>query len=48
MLDELENRGALAEQYVQVLIAQELRENNKWIVSSGGETVPVVELPVTP
>jgi regulator of protease activity HflC (stomatin/prohibitin superfamily) len=48
MLNELEGRGALAEQYVQVLIAQELRENSKWIISSGGETVPVVELPATP
>jgi membrane protease subunit HflK len=48
MLNELEGRGALAEQYVQVLIAQELRENSKWIISGGGETVPVVELRETP
>jgi regulator of protease activity HflC (stomatin/prohibitin superfamily) len=48
MLDELAGRGALAEQYIQLLIAQELRENSKWIISGGGETVPVVEVPVTP
>jgi regulator of protease activity HflC (stomatin/prohibitin superfamily) len=44
MLEELEDRGPLAEQYIQLLIAQELRENSKWIISSGGDTVPVVEL----
>jgi len=52
MLNALEGKGTLAEQYIQVLIAQELRENSKWIISGGGETVPVVELretrPVTP
>jgi regulator of protease activity HflC (stomatin/prohibitin superfamily) len=48
MLDELAGRGPLAEQYIQLLIAQELRENSKWIISGGGETVPVVEVPVTP
>jgi regulator of protease activity HflC (stomatin/prohibitin superfamily) len=48
MLNELAGRGALAEQYIQLLITQELRENSKWIISGGGETVPVVEVPVTP
>jgi regulator of protease activity HflC (stomatin/prohibitin superfamily) len=52
ILDVLENKGTLAEQYIQVLIAQELRENSKWIISNGGETVPVIELrdisPTTP
>jgi len=43
ILQELEGKGALAEQYIQVLIAQELRQNSKWIISSG-ETMPVVEL----
>jgi len=47
MLNELEGRGLLTEQYIQVLIAQELRENSKWIIS-GGETVPVIELRGTP
>ena len=44
MLDELESRGALAEQYIQVLIAQELRENSKWIIGGGGETLPILDL----
>jgi regulator of protease activity HflC (stomatin/prohibitin superfamily) len=43
MLSELEGKGTLAEEYIQVLIAQELRENSKWIISGAG-TVPVVEL----
>jgi membrane protease subunit HflK len=47
MLSELEGKGPLAEQYIQLLIAQELRENSKWIISDGG-TVPVVELRETP
>jgi len=46
-LDELEGRGALAEQYVQVLIAQELRENSKWIIS-GGDTLSLLDLRETP
>jgi regulator of protease activity HflC (stomatin/prohibitin superfamily) len=43
ILQELEGKGALAEQYIQVLIAQELRENSKWIISNG-ETMPVIDL----
>jgi membrane protease subunit HflK len=43
ILQELEGKGTLAEQYIQVLIAQELRQNSKWIIS-GGEVMPVVEL----
>ena len=48
MLGELEDRGALAEQYIQLLIAQELRENSKWIISGGGGTVPLVDLRESP
>jgi regulator of protease activity HflC (stomatin/prohibitin superfamily) len=48
MLAELEGKGALAEQYIQLLIAQELKENSKWIISGGGETAPVIELRETP
>lgn len=44
VLSELEGKGALAEQYIQVLIAQELQPNSKWIISGGGETVPVLEV----
>ncbi len=43
ILQELEGKGPLAEQYIQVLIAQELRQNSKWIISSGGMT-PLVDL----
>ena len=44
VLDVLEDYGPLAEQYIQVLIAQELESNSKWIISGGSETVPVIEL----
>jgi membrane protease subunit HflK len=47
MLEELKGRGDLAEQYIQVLIAQELQPNSKWIIS-GGETTPVIELRGSP
>lgn len=43
ILQELEGKGSLAEQYIQVLIAQELRQNSKWIISNGG-TIPVIDL----
>jgi hypothetical protein len=33
---------------VQVLLAQELKENSKWIISGGGEAAPVIELRETP
>jgi regulator of protease activity HflC (stomatin/prohibitin superfamily) len=42
ILQELEGKGTLAEQYIQVLIAQELRQNSKWIISNGG-TMPVID-----
>jgi membrane protease subunit HflK len=43
ILQELDGKGALAEQYIQVLIAQELRQNSKWIISGGG-SMPVIDL----
>jgi regulator of protease activity HflC (stomatin/prohibitin superfamily) len=43
ILEELESSGPLGEKYIQVLIAQELRQNSKWIISSGG-TIPVLDL----
>jgi regulator of protease activity HflC (stomatin/prohibitin superfamily) len=43
ILTELEASGNLGEQYIQVLIAQELRQNSKWIISNGG-TIPVIDL----
>ncbi|MBN1874497.1 MAG: SPFH domain-containing protein [Anaerolineae bacterium] len=47
MLEELRGKGELAEQYIQLLIAQELKENSKWIIS-GTDTAPVIELRDTP
>jgi membrane protease subunit HflK len=48
ILQELEGKGTLAEQYIQVLIAQELRQNSKWVISSGG-TMPILDFrePIT-
>lgn len=43
ILQELEGKGPLAEQYIQVLIAQELRQNSKWIIGNGG-AMPIVDL----
>lgn len=43
ILAELEGKGSLAEAYIQVLIAQELRENSKWIIS-GGDAMPIIDV----
>ena len=42
ILQELEGKGTLAEEYIQVLIAQELRQNSKWIISDG-QTMPIID-----
>jgi hypothetical protein len=42
ILAELDAKGALGEKYIQVLIAQELRQNSKWVISNGG-TIPVLD-----
>jgi regulator of protease activity HflC (stomatin/prohibitin superfamily) len=42
ILAELDGKGTLAEQYIQVLIAQELRENSKWVISSG--STPILDM----
>jgi len=42
ILQELEEQGALGEQYIQVLIAQALSQNSKWVISDG-ETMPVID-----
>ena len=42
ILEELEGRGTLGEQYIQVLIAQALTQNSKWVISNGG-TMPVID-----
>jgi regulator of protease activity HflC (stomatin/prohibitin superfamily) len=43
ILKELEGKGTLAEQYIQVLIAQELAQNSKWVISNSG-AMPIVDL----
>lgn len=42
ILQELDGKGTLGQEYIQVLIAQELRQNSKWIISNGG-TMPVID-----
>jgi regulator of protease activity HflC (stomatin/prohibitin superfamily) len=42
MLEELKAKGTLGEQYIQVLIAQALNQNSKWIISDGG-TMPIID-----
>ena len=42
ILEELEGKGTLAEQYLQLLIAQEFSQNSKLIITNG-ETMPVVD-----
>jgi len=56
ILSELEGKGDLAEMYLQYLIAQELKENSKWVISGDGTPIvdlrgdgaPPAELPATP
>ena len=42
ILSELEGKGALAEKYIDYLIAVELKENSKWILGTGAQ--PILEL----
>ncbi len=42
ILAELEGKGTLAEQYIQVLIAQELNQNSKWVITGG--SLPILDL----
>jgi regulator of protease activity HflC (stomatin/prohibitin superfamily) len=42
ILVELQGKGDLAEQYIQYMIAQELKENSKWVIS--GESMPIIDL----
>jgi regulator of protease activity HflC (stomatin/prohibitin superfamily) len=48
ILQELQAKGTLGEKYIQVLLAQELSQNSKWIISNGG-TMPIIDFrDVTP
>jgi regulator of protease activity HflC (stomatin/prohibitin superfamily) len=42
-LQELQGKGTLAEQYIQVLVAQELRQNSKWVITNGS-SMPLINL----
>jgi regulator of protease activity HflC (stomatin/prohibitin superfamily) len=48
MLRVLEGKGELAEQYLQMMLAQELRENSKWIITGPGEFSPALDLLSSP
>ncbi len=43
LMAELDGKGALAEQYIQVLIAKELSQNSKWIITNG-DTLPLIDM----
>lgn len=43
ILAELDGKGTLAEDYIQVLVAQELNQNSKWVISNGG-AMPILDL----
>jgi len=42
ILAELDKRGDIGQKYIQYMIAQELKENSKWIIS--GEGTPIIDL----
>jgi regulator of protease activity HflC (stomatin/prohibitin superfamily) len=44
MMEALAGKGELAAQYIQLLIAQELRANSKWIITGGNGGLPQIDL----
>ena len=48
LLDELLERNELADEYIQLLIADKLGENCKWIISGNGEITPLIDMGETP
>jgi regulator of protease activity HflC (stomatin/prohibitin superfamily) len=48
LLKALEGKGTLAEGYLQLLIAQALRENSKWVIGGSEGIVPQVQIPSAP
>ena len=46
ILFELDKGGDIGQKYIEYMIAQELRENSKWIIS--GEGTPIIDLRETP
>ena len=43
VLQELDGKGTLAAEYIQVLIARELQQNSKWIISNGA-AMPIIDM----
>ena len=43
LLSEMEGHDELALKYIDLLIAQELKENSKWIIT-GGDSMPILDL----
>lgn len=42
MIAELSNQGVLGEKFIEYLIAQELKENSKWVIN--GDSSPILDL----
>jgi regulator of protease activity HflC (stomatin/prohibitin superfamily) len=42
ILAELDKRGDIGQKYIEFMIAQELKENSKWVIS--GEGTPIIDL----
>ncbi len=42
LIAELEDKGELGEAFIEYLIAQELKENSKWVIGGGG--TPIIDL----
>jgi regulator of protease activity HflC (stomatin/prohibitin superfamily) len=42
ILAELDKRGDIGQKYIEYMIAQELKENSKWVIS--GEGTPIIDL----
>jgi regulator of protease activity HflC (stomatin/prohibitin superfamily) len=47
LLSEMEGHEELAVKYIDLLIAQELKENSKWIIT-GGDSLPILDLNDSP
>jgi len=47
LLSEMEGHEELAPKYIDLLIAQELKENSKWIIT-GGDSLPILDLNDSP
>ncbi len=43
LLAELEGKGDVGEKFIEYLIAQQLKENSKWVIS-GGDGTPILDL----